>query len=98
VVCERFAWSSFGCGWLWRAALWLVCERWYIGTAVPKGGVGGMLGVAEQLDIGAAASVVGSSDCWLLYLRSSVPCYSFHSSHGVFSTAVVKGHLVLLEW
>jgi hypothetical protein len=35
--------------------LWLECERWYVGTAVPEGGVGGLLGVAEQLDVGAAA-------------------------------------------
>jgi hypothetical protein len=29
-------------------ALWLECERWYVGTAVPEGVVvGGLLGVAE---------------------------------------------------
>jgi hypothetical protein len=30
-------------------------ERWYVGMAVPEGGVGGLLGVAEQLDVEAAA-------------------------------------------
>jgi hypothetical protein len=29
-------------------------ERWYVGTAVPEGGVGGLLGV-ELLDVGVAA-------------------------------------------
>jgi hypothetical protein len=38
-----------------RAASWLECERWYVGMAVPEGGVGGSLGVAKQLDIGAVA-------------------------------------------
>jgi hypothetical protein len=28
-----------GCGWLCRAALWLDYERWYVGTAVPEGGL-----------------------------------------------------------
>jgi hypothetical protein len=30
---------SLGCGWLGRAELWLVCERRYIRTAVPEGGL-----------------------------------------------------------
>ena len=47
VVCERFTLCSLGCGWLCRAASWLECERWYVGMAVPEGGVGGLLGVAE---------------------------------------------------
>jgi hypothetical protein len=29
-------------------------ERWYVGIAVPENGVGGPLGVAEYLDVGAA--------------------------------------------
>ena len=49
VVCERFAPCSLGCGWPCRAASWLECERWYVGMAVPEGGVGGPLGVVEQL-------------------------------------------------
>jgi hypothetical protein len=54
VVCERFTLCSLGCGWLSRAASWLECERWYVGMAVPEGGAGGLLGVAERLDVGAA--------------------------------------------
>jgi hypothetical protein len=54
-VCERFAPCSLGYGRLGCAASWLEHERWYVGTAVPKGGVRGLLGVAEQLDAGAAA-------------------------------------------
>jgi hypothetical protein len=47
VVCERSSLCSLGCGRLSRAALWLECERWYVGMAVPEGGVSGLLGVAE---------------------------------------------------
>jgi hypothetical protein len=47
MVCEQFALCSSGCGWLIRAALWLECERWYVGMAVPEDDVGGLLGVAE---------------------------------------------------
>jgi hypothetical protein len=54
-VCEQLALCSSGCGWLCCAASWLECERWYVGMAVPDSGVGGPLGVAEQLDVGAAA-------------------------------------------
>jgi hypothetical protein len=46
---------SLGCGWLCRAALRLEREQWHVRTVVPKGGVGGLLDVAESLDIGAAA-------------------------------------------
>ena len=49
VICERFALCSLGYGWPSRAASWLECERWYVGMAVPEGGVGGPLGVVEQL-------------------------------------------------
>jgi hypothetical protein len=38
-------WAAGGC----RAASWLDCERWHIRMAVPDGGVGGPLGVVEQL-------------------------------------------------
>jgi hypothetical protein len=47
MVCERSSLCSLDCGRLSRAALWLECERWYVGMAVPEGGVGGLLGVAE---------------------------------------------------
>jgi hypothetical protein len=63
VVYEQFALCSLGCGWLGRAALWLVFERWYVGTAVPEGGVGGLLGVVE---LGGCRS--GGSEgsyCWV---------------------------------
>jgi hypothetical protein len=56
VVCEQFALCSLGCGWLGRAAPLLERERWYVGTAILEGGVGGLLGVAELLDVGMAAS------------------------------------------
>jgi hypothetical protein len=55
VVYEQFSLCSLGCGWLGRAALRLKLERWYVGTAVSEGGVGGLPGVVEQLDVGAAA-------------------------------------------
>jgi hypothetical protein len=42
VVCERFALCCLGCGWLSCAVSWLECERWYVGMAVPEGGVGGL--------------------------------------------------------
>jgi hypothetical protein len=58
----RRLWSASGflcavldCGWLCRAASWLECERWYVGMAVPEGGIGGLLGVVEPVDVGAAA-------------------------------------------
>ena len=47
VVCGLFSLCSLGCRWLSRAASWLECERRYVGMAVPEGGVGGPLGVAE---------------------------------------------------
>jgi hypothetical protein len=55
VVCERFTLCSLGCGWLSPAVSWLECERWYVGMAVSKGGAGGLLDVAERLDVGAVA-------------------------------------------
>jgi hypothetical protein len=55
VVYEQFALCSLGCGWLRCVAPQLERERWYAGTAVPKGGVGGLLGVEELLDVGVAA-------------------------------------------
>jgi hypothetical protein len=36
---SSFSLCSLGCGWLGRAALWLVCGRWYVGMAVPEGGL-----------------------------------------------------------
>jgi hypothetical protein len=45
VVYEQFSLCSLGCGWLGRTALRLELERWYVGTAVPKDGVGGLPGV-----------------------------------------------------
>jgi hypothetical protein len=33
----------------------LELKQWYVGMAVPADGVGGLLGVVEQLDVGAAA-------------------------------------------
>jgi hypothetical protein len=41
---EQLARCNLGYGWLSRAALWLECERWYVGTTVPEGGVGGVGG------------------------------------------------------
>jgi hypothetical protein len=43
--------------------LWLEFERWYVGTAVPEGGVGGLSGVVEQLDVGAAAPKALCAEC-----------------------------------
>jgi hypothetical protein len=63
VVCEQFAMCSLGCGRLGRAVLWLELERWYVGTAVLKGGVGGLPGVVEQLDVRAAAPKALSVAC-----------------------------------
>jgi hypothetical protein len=45
VVYRQFSLCSLGCGWLGHAALRLKLERWYIGTAVPEDGVGGLPGV-----------------------------------------------------
>jgi hypothetical protein len=121
VVYEQFALSSLGCGWLGRAALRLELERWYVGTAVPEGGVGGLPGVVEQLDVGAAAPKalcvvcietlswvtrfldVGRRRCvallfwgvdFFIFVGASRVCSS-HSTHGVFSLALVGGRLVL---
>jgi hypothetical protein len=55
VVCDWSTLCRLGCRWLDRAASWLECERWYIGMVVPEGGVGGPLGIAKQVDVGAAA-------------------------------------------
>jgi hypothetical protein len=63
VVCEQLALCSLGCGWLDRAALRLELERWYVGTVIPDGGVGGLPGVVEQLDVGAAALKDLSAEC-----------------------------------
>jgi hypothetical protein len=63
VVYEQFALCSLGCGWLGRAALRLKLERSYVETAVPEGGVGGLPGVVEQLDIGATAPKDLSAEC-----------------------------------
>jgi hypothetical protein len=38
-----------------RVASWLECERWYVETVFLEGGVGGLLGVVEQLDVVASA-------------------------------------------
>jgi hypothetical protein len=40
MVYEQFSLCSLGCGWLDRAALWHEGEQWYVGMAVPKGGLG----------------------------------------------------------
>jgi hypothetical protein len=56
VVYEQFALCSLGCALLGCAALWLEFEKWYVGAAVPEGGVGGLPSVVEQLDVGATAS------------------------------------------
>jgi hypothetical protein len=40
---------------LGRAASWLESEWWYIVAVVPEGGVGGLLDVAEKLDVRAVA-------------------------------------------
>jgi hypothetical protein len=48
VVYGQFSLCSLGCGWLGHAALRLGLERWYVGTAVSKDGVGGLPGVVEQ--------------------------------------------------
>jgi hypothetical protein len=63
VVYEQFALCSLGCGRLGRAALWLEFERWYVRTTVPEGGFGGLPGVVEQLDVGAAAPKACSVEC-----------------------------------
>jgi hypothetical protein len=56
-ICKMYTLCSLGCGWLSRAASGLECERCHVGMVVPDGSVGGPLGVAEQLDVGAAAPV-----------------------------------------
>jgi hypothetical protein len=55
VVYDRFTLCNLGCRLSSRATLWLVCEWWQVRTAVPEGGVDDPLGVAEQLDVVAAA-------------------------------------------
>jgi hypothetical protein len=54
VVCVRFALCSMGCGWPRRAVLRLQREQEDVGMAVPEGGVGGLLGAAELVDVGTA--------------------------------------------
>jgi hypothetical protein len=66
MVYEWLSLCSLGCGWLGRAALWLELERWYVGTAVPEGGAGG---VVEQLDIGAEALKALSVECIETFYR-----------------------------
>jgi hypothetical protein len=58
VVYKQFVLCSLGYGWLRRAAPWLERERWYVGMVVPEGGVGGLLGVAELLDVRVVAPEV----------------------------------------
>jgi hypothetical protein len=69
VVYEHFSLCSLGYGWLRRAALQLDLERWYVGTAVPEDGVGGLPGVVEQLDVGAAAPKALSAECIETFCR-----------------------------
>jgi hypothetical protein len=38
-------------------------DRWYVVTTVPEGGVGGLPGVVEQLDIRAAALKALGVEC-----------------------------------
>jgi hypothetical protein len=70
--------------------------------AVPEGGVGGPLGVTEQMDVGTAALKL-----WLLGAPRRVGFFiivlpsrvrSSHSGHGVFSLTMMNGCLVLSEW
>jgi hypothetical protein len=56
-------------------------------VVVPKSGIGGMLCVAESVDVGAVSRKV---------LSASSPCSSHHS-HDVFSPALL-GDLVLVGW
>jgi hypothetical protein len=87
-----------GCRWLGRAALRLEFERWYVGMAVPEGGVGGLLGVVEQLDVGAAAPKAPIAECIeilcrvgdevVLVLVISVSC----------GASLLEGWLLLLCW
>jgi hypothetical protein len=63
VVYEQFALSSLGCGLLGCAALWLDFKRWYVGIAVLEGGVGGLPGAIQQLDVGAASPKALSAEC-----------------------------------
>jgi hypothetical protein len=78
VVYEQFALCSLGYGWLGRAALRLVLERWYVGTAVPEGGVGGLPGVVEQLDVGE----VLSAECIEMVVPMLVVGVVWRSSYG----------------
>jgi hypothetical protein len=82
VVYEQFALCSLGYGWLGRAALRLVLERWYVGMAVPEGGVGGLPGVVEQLDVGAAALKVLSAECIEMVVPLLVVGVVWRSSSG----------------
>jgi hypothetical protein len=43
--------------------LWLKFERWHNGMAVPKGGVGCLPGVVEQLDVGTASPKALNAEC-----------------------------------
>jgi hypothetical protein len=43
-----------GSGCLGHLEFRLACERWQVGTAVPDGGVGGLLGVAGHFNVKAA--------------------------------------------
>jgi hypothetical protein len=63
MVYGQFSLCSLGCGWLGHATLRLGLERWNVGTAVPKDGVGGLPGVVEQLDVGVAAPKALCGEC-----------------------------------
>jgi hypothetical protein len=69
MVYEWFSLCNLGYGWLGRAALRLKLERWYVGAAVLEGGVGGLPGVVEQLDVGAAAPKALSVECVETFCR-----------------------------
>jgi hypothetical protein len=85
VVCERSTLCSLGSKWLSCAASWLECERWYVGMAVLEAGVGGPLGVAEQVDVGAASPK--------LRLRGPASSFSFESPVSTLPIAIMASSL-----
>jgi hypothetical protein len=64
VVCEKFVVCNLG---LDHAESWLQSDKWYVEAAGPEGGVGGLLSVAEQLDVGATTSEIS-------VLKASISC------------------------
>jgi hypothetical protein len=69
--------------------VWLKFEWRYVGTAVPKGDVGDLPGVVEQLDVVAAAPKALSVEC-----IETMCCLGDE----VVSLLVSRGSALLVDW